>query len=161
VPGDRVKRLAGNCLEASARRLTVLRAVEAGALPGKSLVVYEPAHGLVRDGLPCEDGHAPEGALRGRGLATVPAGDLWSQARTFCPCALLGTLASRGAGFITPQHAGLPFAVVTPRRSVGHIEPVPVAEQRVQVRDAQGSAQLCRRLRVTRAQATRDGARVL
>ncbi len=42
-----VKILDGNCIEASERRLKVLREVQGGALPGKSLVVYEPAHGLV------------------------------------------------------------------------------------------------------------------
>src|SRR5262249_5536867 len=48
----------GNCLEASERRLKALREVQGGPLPGKSLVVYEPAYGLVSDVFPCEDGHA-------------------------------------------------------------------------------------------------------
>jgi hypothetical protein len=52
LPGYRVKILDGNCIEASERRLKVLRAVQAGALPGKSLVVYEPSTGLVRDVFP-------------------------------------------------------------------------------------------------------------
>ena len=59
LPGYRVKIIDGNCIEASERRLKVLREVQGGALPGKSLVVYEPAHGLVRDVFPCEDGHCP------------------------------------------------------------------------------------------------------
>jgi hypothetical protein len=44
---------------------------------------------------------------------------------------------------------------------VGRIETGQVAEQRVQVRDAQGGAPLCRRLRVQLDQATRAGDRVL
>jgi len=59
LPGYRVKIIDGNCLEASDRRLKALREVQGGALPGKSLVVYEPAHGVVRDVFPCEDGHCP------------------------------------------------------------------------------------------------------
>ena len=67
----------------------------------------------------------------------------------------------RGAGFITRQHAGLPFEPVNVLRSVGRIETGHVAEQRVQVRDAQGGAHLFRRIQVKLDQATRDGARVL
>src|SRR5262249_37639107 len=65
LPGYRVKILDGNCIEASEHRLKVLREVQAGALPGKFLVVYEPAHGLVSDVFPCEDGHTQERSLLG------------------------------------------------------------------------------------------------
>ena len=67
----------------------------------------------------------------------------------------------RGAGCITRQHAGLPFEVVNALRAVGRIETGHVAEQRVQVWDAQGGAHLFRRIRVKLDQATRDGDRVL
>lgn len=161
LPGYRVKILDGNCIEASERRLKVLREVRAGALPGKSLVVYEPAPGLVRDVFPCEDGHAQERSLLGLVLETVHAGDLWIQDRNFCTCAFLCAIASRDAGFITRQHDGLPFAVITTWRAGGRIETGAVAEQRVQVRDAQGVLHLFRRIRVMLDQPTRDGDRVL
>ncbi len=161
LPGYRVKMLDGNCLEASERRLEVLREVQAGALPGKSLVVYEPTSGLVSDVFLCEDGHAQERSLLGQVLATVHAGDLWIQDRNFCTCAFLCGIDSRGAGFITRQHAGLPFEGITTLRPVGRIETGQVAEQRVQVWDAQGQAHLFRRIRVKLDQATRDGDRVL
>ena len=161
LPGYRVKILDGNCIEASDRRLKPLREVQGGALPGKSLVVYEPAYGVVRDVFPCEDGHAQERSLLGLVLETVHAGDLWIQDRNFCTCAFLCEIDRRGAGFITRQHAGLPFEVVTTLRSVGRIETGHVAEQRVQVRDAQGNPHLFRRIRVKLDQATRDGDRVL
>ena len=161
VPGYRVNIVDGNCLEASDRRLKALREVQGGALPGESLVVYEPAHGLVRDVFPCEDGHAQERSLFGLVLETVQAGDLWMQDRNFCTCAWLCEIDKRGAGFITRQHEGLPFEVVTTLRPGGRIETGQVAEQRVQVRDAQGVAHLFRRIRVKLDQATRDGDRVL
>ena len=44
---------------------------------------------------------------------------------------------------------------------MGRIETGPVAEQRVQVRDAQGGTHLFRRIRVKLDQATRDGDQVL
>jgi hypothetical protein len=67
LAGYRVKIIDGNCIESTEHRLQVLRAVQAGALPGKSLVVYEPAQGLVTDVFPCEDGHAQERSLFGCG----------------------------------------------------------------------------------------------
>ena len=161
LPGYRVKIIDGNCLEASERRLQALREVQGGALPGKSLVVYEPAQGLVTDVFPCEDGHAQERSLFGAVLATVQADDLWIQDRNFCTCALLCEIDTRGAGFITRQHAGLPFEPVNVLRSVGRMETGRVAEQRVQVRDAQGGIHLFRRIQVKLEQATRDGDRVL
>ena len=58
LEGYRVKIVDGNCLEAIEHRLKALREATGRALPGKSLVVYEPARGLVTDVFPCEDGHA-------------------------------------------------------------------------------------------------------
>lgn len=161
LPGYRVKILDGNCIEASDRRLKVLREVPAAALPGKSLVVYEPAHGLVRDVFPCEDGHAQERSLFGEVLHTVRAGDLWIADRNFCTREFLCSVDTSGAVFIIRQHEGLPVEMLNALRSVGRIETGRVAEQRVQVWDAQGQAHLFRRIQVKLDQATRDGDRVL
>src|SRR5215831_14458276 len=161
LPGYRVKIVDGNCLAASERRLKALREVQGGALPGKSLVVYEPAHGLVRDVFPCEDGHAQERSLFGALRETIQPHDLWIADRNFCTCALLCDIDRRGACFIIRQHDGLPFAIVNALRAVGRIETGHVAEQRVQVRDAQGDLHLFRRIRVKLDQPTRDGDRVL
>ncbi len=147
LPGYRVKILDGNCIEASERRLKVLREVQAGALPGTSLVVSAPTAGLVSDVFPCEDGHAPERSLLGQVLETVQAHDLWIQDRNVCIGAFLCAIDTRDAGFITRQHAGLPLEVVTMLRPVGCIETGQVAEQRVQGWDAQGQAHLLRRIR--------------
>jgi hypothetical protein len=161
VPGYRVKIIDGNCIEASERRLKALRDVQAGALPGKSLVVYEPAQGLVSEVFPCEDGHAQERSMLGAVLETVHVHDLWIQDRNFCTCAFLCTIDTRGAFFLTRQHEGLPYEIVSSLRAVGRIETGQVAEQRVRVRDAQGEAHVFRRLRVKRNQATRDGSTLL
>jgi hypothetical protein len=161
LPGYRVNISDGNGIEASDRRLKALREVQGGALPGKSLVVYEPAQGLGTEVFPGEDGHAHERSLCGTVLETVQANDLWRQDRNVCPCAFLCEIDQRGAAFITRQHAGLPFDIVSGLHAVGRIETGHVAEQRVQVWDAQGGAHLFRRLRVKREQATRDGDRGL
>jgi hypothetical protein len=161
LPGYRVKIVDGNCLEASERRLKALREVQGSALPGKSLVVYEPAQGVVRDVFPCEDGHAQERSLFGALRETIHTRDLWIADRNFCTCALLCDMDQRGACFIIRQHEGLAFEPVNVLRSVGRIETGHVAEQRVQVHDAQGVTHLFRRIQVKLDQATRDGDRVL
>jgi hypothetical protein len=115
----------------------------------------------VRDVFPCEDGHAQERSLFGALRETVQTNDLWIADRNFCTCALLCDIDRRGACFIIRQHAGLPFESVHVLRAVGRIETGHVAEQRVQVRDAQGGTHLFRRIRVKLDQPTRDGDRVL
>lgn len=159
--GYQVKIIDGNCLEASEHRLEVLRGVAAGALPGKSLGVYTPEQGIVRDVFPCEDGHAQERSLFGEVRKTVQAGDLWIADRNFCTRDFLCEIDRQGAGCIMRQHEGLPFERVNVLRSVGRIETGHVAEQRVQVQDAQGGVHLFRRIQVKLDQATRDGDRVL
>jgi IS4 transposase len=159
--GYQVKIIDGNCLEASEHRLEVLRGVKAGALPGKSLVVYEPDQGLVSDVFPCEDGHAQERSLFGVVLKTVQAGDLWIADRNFCTRAFLCGIDTRGAGFIIREHQGLPFEIRTPLRPLGRVETGKLAEQQVRVVDGQGVAHTFRRLRLKLDQTTRDGVTLL
>ncbi len=74
LPGYRVKLLDGNCIEASEHRIEELRLLSAGALPGKSLVVYDPVLGIPVDVFPCEDGHAQERSLLNQVLPTFQHG---------------------------------------------------------------------------------------
>ena len=75
LPGYPVKLLDGNCIEASEHRIEELRSLSAaGALPGKSLVVYDPVLGIPVDVFPCEDGHAQERSLLNQVLPTVKRG---------------------------------------------------------------------------------------
>lgn len=159
--GYQVKIIDGNCIEASEHRLGVLRGIEAGALPGKSLVVYEPAQGLVRDVFPCEDGHAQERSLFASVLKTVQAGDLWIADRNFCTRDFLCDLDRRGAGFIIREHQGLPFEILSALRPLGRVETGTIAEQRVRVVDGQGVAHTFRRVRIKLDQATREGVTLL
>src|SRR6266852_7517906 len=61
--GYRIRVLDGNHLPASEKRLAPLRSFRGAALPGHSLVVYDPDAGLVVDLVPCEDAHAQERTL--------------------------------------------------------------------------------------------------
>ena len=161
LPGYQVKIVDGNAIEASEHRLKELRGVEAGPLPGKSLVVYEPTVGLVSDVFPCEDGHAQERSLFTAVLGTVRTGDLWIADRNFCTREFLCDMDTRGASFGIRQHRGLPFEILSPLHPLGRVETGHIAEQRVRVVDAQGGTHACRRLRLKLNHATRDGAPLL
>jgi hypothetical protein len=161
LPGLRVKIIDGNCLEASQSRIKALREVPAAALPGKSLVVYEPTCGLVTDVVPCEDGHRQERALFQEVLPTAEPQDLWIADRNFCTRDFLGGLARRGAYFVIREHQGLPFEIVTPLGRDQRTETGLVAEQRVRVVDTQGVSHECRRLRLKLKEPTRDGETLL
>jgi hypothetical protein len=84
LPGYRTTLLDGNCIEASHHRLKVLRDTKAGALPGKSLMVFDPQLELAIDVFPCEDGHAQERSLLDKVLKTLMHKDLWVTDRNFC-----------------------------------------------------------------------------
>ena len=159
--GSRVNIVDGNCLEASEHRIKELREATGRALPGKSLVVYEPALGVVTDVFPCENGHAQERSLFGAVLDTVEAGDLWIEDRNFCPRAFLCELDKRGAFCVARAHQGWPCEILPPLRSYGHTPTGQVAQQRVCVVDTHGHKPIFRRLRLKLNEATRDGATIL
>ena len=161
LEGYRIKIVDGNCLEASEHRIQELRDAQGRALPGKSLVVYEPAQGLVTDVFPCENGHAQERSLFGPLLNTVEAGDLWIEDRNFCTRDFLCDIDNRGAFFITREHLGLKFEILGPLRSCGRTATGDVAQQRVKVVDEQGHAHVFRRVRIKLNHATRDGATIV
>ncbi len=161
LEGYRIKIVDGNCLEASEHRIAELRAAKGRALPGKSLVVYEPAQGVVTDVVPCENGHTQERALFGALLQTMEAGELWIEDRNFCTRDFLCDIDKRGAFFITREHLGLRFEIVEALRACGRTETGSVAQQRVKVVDAQDHAHVFRRVRIKLKHATRDGATIV
>jgi hypothetical protein len=158
LPGFRVKLLDGNCIEASEHRLKALRSQRAGALPGKSLVVYDPRLGLPIDVFPCEDGHAQERSLLHGVLPTVAAHDLWIADRNFCTRGFLSGLQHREAYFIIRQHGNLPWEAIGPGlRPAGDSPTGAISQQRVHVIDEQGEALILRRICVRLKRKTRDG----
>jgi hypothetical protein len=161
LAGYRVKIVDGNGLEASEHRLKELRQAQGRAWPGTSLVVYEPAQGLVTAVVPCENGHAQERSLCGPLLHTVQAGDLWIADRNVCTRAFLCDIDNRGACFITREHRGCTCELLGPLRSCGRTETGVVAQQRVTVVDHQGHEHLFRRVRIKLTEATRDGATIV
>src|SRR5262245_5052711 len=157
LPGYRVKVLDGNALAGTDHRLKALRQTAAAALPGKSLVVLDPALGLAIDVIPCEDGHAQERSLFDQVLATVEPGDLWVEDRNFCTLGFIFGVARRKGGVLGREHKGLPGQAITELRYMGRTDTGRVYEQEVESTDAGGETLGLRRLVIRLDEPTRDG----
>ena len=161
LPGYRIKVLDGNCIEATEHRIKALRGTASGALPGKSLVIYEPELEMATDVFPCEDGHAQERSLLSEVLPTLVARDTLIMDRNFCVRDFLHGIGARGAYFICRQHAKLPWEADGEERFIGRSETGTIYEQWVRVSDSDGNVKRYRRIRILLKKATRDGDKVL
>jgi IS4 transposase len=158
LPGWRVRVFDGNHLPASEKRLASLRGFRGAAMPGQSLVVYDPDLGLVVDLEPGEDAHAQERALLPALLARVQPGELWIGDRNFSTRAAIRTILARDAAFLLREHGVSPSPTpVGPRRKVGRIETGVVYEQPVTIDDEAGKTLSLRRIELELDQPTEDG----
>ena len=103
----RLKYRDGNCLAASEHRLKALRTTAAGALPGESLVVFDPQAGLAVDVFPGADGQAQARSLLDAVADTLAPGEVWVADRNFCVAGFLHAIDRRQAFFIVRPHGGL------------------------------------------------------
>lgn len=161
LPGYRIKVLDGNCIEATEHRIKALRGVGSAALPGKSLVIYEPELEMATDVFPCEDGHAQERSLLSAVLPTLEAQDTLIMDRNFCVRDFLHGISNQEAFFICRQHRGLPWEVDGKERFIGRSESGEIHEQWVRVSDSNGNARRYRQIRIALKKATRDGDKIL
>jgi len=157
LPGFHVKLLDGNCIEATEHRIKELRTIAAGALPGKSLVVFDPSLRLPIDVFPCEDGHAQERSLLEDVLTTVKANDVWINDRNFCVRSFLCGIAGKKAHFINGLHKNMPWESLGKEKYYGKVETGTVYEQYIQVADELGKKWKFRLIRVCLKKTTRDG----
>lgn len=157
LPGYTVKILDGNALAGTDHRLHESRHNRAALLPGKSLVVLDPALMLAVDVFPCEDGHAQERSLLPAVLQTVQAGEAWIEDRNFCTSGFLFGIDNKQAYFLVREHKGLSWHAIGKLHYVGRTETGTVFEQTVRLEDGTGNILFLRRLVVHLDQPTRDG----
>jgi len=157
LPGYRVKMLDGNCIEATEHRLDVLRKTKAGALPGKSLVVYDPMLEMAVDVFPCEDGHAQERSLLWKILPTVEKLDVWVMDRNFCVRSFLLGIDDQDGYFICREHKGLKWEASGLEKEVGKTETGTLYEQWITIVDDKDKIRKYRRIRLKLKTETRDG----
>ena len=157
IKGYSTKLLDGNCIEATERRIKPLRLLNSAALPGKSLVVFDPQTEVATDVFPCEDGHAQERSLFNHVLKTVKKNDLWVADRNFCTQDFLFGIHTKQAAFIIREHQQIPVEVLTKPTFMEETETGKVYEQTVRLKSAEGKEYLARRILVKLYQETRDG----
>jgi IS4 transposase len=132
--GYRVRVVDGNHLPASEKRLQPLRGFRGAALPGHSLVVFDPDAGVVTDLVPCEDGHASERGLLATLLVDAQPGELWIGDRLFCTRAAIVAAHTRGAAVLLRESSVNPQPTPTGvRRRIGRVETGVVYEQGVSI----------------------------
>jgi len=163
LTGYRLRILDGNCVASTQHRIQELRTLGAGALPGKSLVVFDPALRCAIDLVPSEDGHVQERALLGEILPTVKRGDLWIADRNFCTRGFLFGIADRDAHFGVREHHNLPVQSCGAQKKVGTIPTGRVFEQPVKIvwqgENGEEKVLHLRRVTVRLKGQTRDGDR--
>ncbi|MCW8205626.1 IS4 family transposase [Verminephrobacter aporrectodeae subsp. tuberculatae] len=138
LPGWRLRVLDGNHLPASEKRLAPLREQRGAALPGYSLVVYDPDSGLVRDIVACEDAYTQERSATAPLLASAQEGELWIADRNFCTYTIMQGWHDAKAGFIVREHAKHPKLLkVGAMQLCGRIETGEVHEQAIEIRQDQ------------------------
>jgi IS4 transposase len=157
LAGYRVKILDGNALAGTDHRIKELRQTTAAALPGKSLVVLDPALGLAIDVIPCEDGHAQERALFAEVLQTVQPRDLWIEDRNFCTVGFIFGVAQKRGFVLVREHKGLPWQATSELRYAGRTDTGRVYEQEVQITNEEGQTLKLRRVVIRLDEPTRDG----
>jgi len=140
-----------------------LRGFRGAALPGHSLVVFDPDAGLVVDLVPCEDGHASERGLLAKALEAATTGDLWIGDRHFCTAPAIRLAMARGAAVLFREHGAHPKPMPTgARRKVGRVATGMVYEEPVQIAaTAEEPALALRRLEVVLDNPTTDGDTVI
>ena len=162
VPGYRLRILDGNHLAASEKRLKPLREFRGAALPGQSLVVYDPDTGLVVDLVPCEDAHAQERALMEPLLQAAQPDELWIGDRNFCTRPILAGWHGRGCAFIVREHGRTPNPTVcTELRSLERVASGQLLEQQVSIDDDAGQPLVLRRIELQLDTPTEDGETVI
>jgi IS4 transposase len=131
--------LDGNHLPASEKRLAPLRGHRGAALPGHTLVVYDPDRGLVTDIVPSEDAHRSERAAVGPLLDSAEPGQLWIADRQFCTRTILLGWQAAQASFLVREHGRHPqLAAEGPWRACGRTDTGAVREQRIELAGASG-----------------------
>jgi IS4 transposase len=159
LPGWQLRVLDGNHLPASDKRLGPLRGQRAAALPGHTLVVYDPDATLVTDIVPCEDAHASERSVAAVLVEGAGAGELWIGDRNFCTLALMQGWHDAQANFIVREHAKHPRVLNEGQWvACASVETGQVRQQAIEIVEGQAS---WRRIELQLATPTEDGDTVI
>jgi hypothetical protein len=134
--GYRVTILDGTDLGGTEHRLKVLRPIQAAGLPGRFVVAYDLATGVVDDAAAGEDAYTSERELVRSILAAAEPGQLFVADRHFCTTEILFTIMDHRASFVIRQHDNnLRWRPLGPERVVGRVATGAVREHEIEVED--------------------------
>jgi IS4 transposase len=154
LPGLASYILDGNMLAGTDHRLKPLRKTRAAALPGKSLVLYRCASGLVTQTVLWEDAHSQERALLPK--LEVPSDAHLIADRNFCVHWFLQHIQQAGSYFTVRHHKMFTLPEALPERRVGRCDNGTVFERSWEVVE-DGQTRTWRAIRVELDEPTRDG----
>jgi hypothetical protein len=160
LSGYRVRVLDGNHLTGTQHRISELRSFRSAALPGQSLVFYDPRYGLITDIVPCEDAHAQERSLLKEALACIARRDCVLADRNFCTSGFLFGMHRQKAFFVIRQHAStLCYELKGKRRLAGQDgRSRDIYEQVIRLTDSgTGETFTARRATITLDKPNKDG----
>ena len=162
VSGYQVRVIDGNHLPASEKRLAALRGLRGAALPGHSLVVYDPDARLVIDVVPCEDAYAQERTLVPAILRSVSAGQVWMADRNFSTTAILFGIHLADGAFVIREHGSSPNPEeLGTAKHRGSVEAGEIYEQAVRIEGDHGETLVFRRIELRLHTPTEDGETVI
>lgn len=134
--GYRIIILDGTDLGGTEHRLQVLRRIKAAGLPGRFVVAYDLATGVVDDATAGEDASTSERELVRSILAAAESHQLFVADRHFCTTELLFTIMDHRAWFVIRQHDNnLRWQTPEPERVVGRVATGAVWEHEIEVED--------------------------
>lgn len=155
LPGWQLRIIDGNHLPASEKRLAPLREQRGAAMPGHTLVVYDPDRALVTDIVACEDAHESERSAAAILMAGASAGQLWIADRHFCTRTLLQGWQKTGACFLVREHARHPkLQQQGDWREAGRCETGVLHEQSIKIEE---TGPVWRRIRLVLEQPSESG----
>lgn len=159
LPGWQLRVFDGNHLPASEKRLGPLRGLRGAALPGHTLVVYDPDSTLVCDIVACEDAHESERTGAATLIEQAQPQQVWIGDRHFCTQAIVQGLAERGAGCIVREHARHPrLRGCRPWSGATAIDTGSVREQAIELAEPhEGTMRHWRRIEITLHTPTESG----
>ncbi|MDE1466096.1 IS4 family transposase [Spartinivicinus poritis] len=158
LPGYSIRIVDGNCIEATHRRLQVLRQSDGAPLPGKTIVLYSPETGLITDIVPCEDGHAQERSLLTHVRQKVKRNQVYVMDSNFCVLSHLKGIADQEGFFVCRVHQRFSYSILSEPVSRGETESGDLYEQQVILQGKDNKQIKCRLISLHLYKPTRNGA---
>ena len=153
IAGFRSRIVDGNVLASCDHRIKELRGTGVAAMPGKSLVLYDYATGLISELVACEDGEASERRLLPQLFTKIYAGDLIIADRNFCTADMLTKVHELQAAFLIRHHAALHLTMQGQPKKRGRCKTGEVSEQTVSLQ----CGLVCRAIIITRDKPLKNG----